>query len=258
MGPASLLAACFSRVLLLPCTISRLAMVWFSCDGCGESLKKPRLAAHLQRCHTRSLTCIDCSCTFDTQSVHAHTSCVTEHQKYALLATKPGGKPSSGGGGAATPAAGADAGELTGLQFLATKPPWLCSCCGISCTSRETLEAHASGKKHRSKARQAAEPAAEQPSAKEHLPAVEPPPPPPAALSRVKWKKAAIRILRANGCSMKLSALRKRVLTDVRKKHAALASWAEDALSAALDERLEASTRFTRDGDCITCAPEDS
>jgi len=138
-------------------------MVWFQCDACGDSLKKPTLARHLGQCRTRSFTCIDCSVTFDRDSVQAsftrsrarggsgeslarsstlahapqgHTSCVTEHQKYALQATKPGGK--GGGGGGGGPAAAAPG--PTGLSFLATAPPWVCSCCNVTCTSRETLE----------------------------------------------------------------------------------------------------------------------
>ena len=38
---------------------------------------------------------------------------------------------------------------------MATRPPWTCSCCGVTCTSEETLIGHANGKKHRSKARSA-------------------------------------------------------------------------------------------------------
>ena len=37
-------------------------MVFFTCSGCGESLKKNKVDAHLLRCrHFEYLTCIDCS-----------------------------------------------------------------------------------------------------------------------------------------------------------------------------------------------------
>ena len=38
-----------------------------------------------------TFTCIDCSRSFDIHTVNSHTSCVTEHEKYALGATKAGG-----------------------------------------------------------------------------------------------------------------------------------------------------------------------
>jgi hypothetical protein len=59
---------------------------------------------------------------------------VTEHEKYALGATKPGGFAEKGfadsGAAAGGPAAGGPAkgtaGEAVGLEFLATRPPWIC------------------------------------------------------------------------------------------------------------------------------------
>jgi hypothetical protein len=87
--------------------------------------------------------------------VQAHSTCVSEHEKYALGATKPGGFASQGffhegqGQVAAAAAAGADGGEAVGLQFLSEYPPWRCSCCNVSCTSRETLMGHAAGAKHK-------------------------------------------------------------------------------------------------------------
>jgi len=44
-------------------------MVWFQCEACGDSLKKPKLAAHVKQCRTRAFTCIDCSVTFDLTAV---------------------------------------------------------------------------------------------------------------------------------------------------------------------------------------------
>ena len=59
--------------------------------------------------------------------VQNHTMCVTEHEKYALAATKPGGFAANGvpggSGGAPTPGAPAVA---TGLEFLSIRPPWKC------------------------------------------------------------------------------------------------------------------------------------
>jgi cell growth-regulating nucleolar protein len=105
--------------------------------------------------------------TFDRAGANGHTRCVTEHEKYALGATKPGGFAaggfSAGGGGdnggnnnnkdgaAAAP---------SGLEFLSERPPWRCSACNVSCTSRETLLSHAAGQKHRRRARAAAAAAA--------------------------------------------------------------------------------------------------
>ena len=44
------------------------AMVWFQCD-CGETLKKPKVQSHLQRCSAPQLTCIDCSQSFSRTTV---------------------------------------------------------------------------------------------------------------------------------------------------------------------------------------------
>jgi cell growth-regulating nucleolar protein len=84
---------------------------------------------------------------------------VTEHEKYALAATKPGGYASAGlaaGGGAAGPTGGGGAGgegEASGLEFLSERPPWRCSVCNVGCTSRETLLGHAAGAKHKRRVR---------------------------------------------------------------------------------------------------------
>mmetsp|Transcript_5322 Transcript_5322/g.33404 ORF Transcript_5322/g.33404 Transcript_5322/m.33404 type:complete len:257 (-) Transcript_5322:1866-2636(-) len=93
-----------------------------------------------------------CSVTFDSYSVHGHTSCVTEHEKYALGATKPGGVAGKSLGQAQNPTGCVDEG-IVGAQFLATRPPWHCSCCNVTATSKENLLTHAEGRKHKSKAR---------------------------------------------------------------------------------------------------------
>ena len=124
-------------------------MPWFYCDACGDSIKKPKLHAHLHQCYTSGFTCIDCSRTFDTTSVHSHTSCVTEHDKYAKGATKPGGFAAKGfySGDGGKEDAG-PSGEIVGEAWLSTRPPWRCDACNVACTSRATLESHASGAKH--------------------------------------------------------------------------------------------------------------
>mmetsp|Transcript_77 Transcript_77/g.176 ORF Transcript_77/g.176 Transcript_77/m.176 type:complete len:80 (-) Transcript_77:91-330(-) len=40
-------------------------MVFFSCDGCGEMLKKNKVDAHAARCRRcASVSCVDCSVSF--------------------------------------------------------------------------------------------------------------------------------------------------------------------------------------------------
>eukprot|EP00884_Botryococcus_braunii_P000846 jgi/Botrbrau1/10762/Bobra.180_2s0027.1 len=121
-------------------------MVWFSCGDCGESVKKPKLSAHFNSCRAACLTCIDCCQDFDRAGAKSHVSCVSEHEKYALGATKPGGfcsmgavPPRSSRGGVKNP---------EGLQFLTEQPPWRCTLCNVNCTSWETLQGHATGQKH--------------------------------------------------------------------------------------------------------------
>lgn len=57
-------------------------MVSFQCDACADVVKKPKLDSHRSRCHS-SFTCIDCSTTFaGPKQYNAHTSCISEAQKY--------------------------------------------------------------------------------------------------------------------------------------------------------------------------------
>ncbi|RSH91977.1 hypothetical protein EHS25_009348 [Saitozyma podzolica] len=56
-------------------------MVSFQCDGCADTVKKPKLDQHRQRCWA-SFTCLDCSTTFQNQESKSHTSCVSEAEKY--------------------------------------------------------------------------------------------------------------------------------------------------------------------------------
>lgn len=95
---------------------------------------------------------------------------MTEHEKYALGATKPGGfaaqgfnEAAGGGGGASSSKPSSSPGQAVGLQFLSTRPPWACSICNVNCTSRDTLMSHAAGVKHVRRAK-AATAAANKPS----------------------------------------------------------------------------------------------
>ncbi|RMX76285.1 hypothetical protein D0869_10853 [Hortaea werneckii] len=58
-------------------------MVSFSCEGCGDVLTKKKLDSHRNQCYGASFTCLDCQTNFgyDT-SYRAHTSCITEAQKF--------------------------------------------------------------------------------------------------------------------------------------------------------------------------------
>lgn len=62
-------------------------MVFFTCNHCGESLKKPAVEKHYTwkscRNATPFLTCVDCLKDFRGDEFKAHTKCVTELQKYS-------------------------------------------------------------------------------------------------------------------------------------------------------------------------------
>jgi len=57
-------------------------MVYFECQKCNESLKKPKVAKHLQMCRSEWVSCIDCSKMFRWDEWEAHTTCMSEAQKY--------------------------------------------------------------------------------------------------------------------------------------------------------------------------------
>lgn len=64
----------------------------FVCDTCQETLKKARLDDHVRRCSRASFSCIDCYKSFKhADEYRAHTSCITEVQKYEKkgMANKP-------------------------------------------------------------------------------------------------------------------------------------------------------------------------
>lgn len=205
---------------------------------------------------------------------------MTEHEKYALLATKPGGAGAqtalaggTGGGGG-----GSAGGPTPGAQFLATRAPWLCSCCGVTCTSAETLAGHAGGKKHRSKARAAeggapaqAATADAQPAAAKRAAEAPAEAPAPAKAARagdaaaaapaVKWRKLATEALRAApGQRLKASKLHRAAVAAARAKHgdALDAAGNDDDLAAACAAVLAASSRFvTGDDGRVTLAAGD-
>lgn len=238
-------------------------MPWFVCQTCGDTIKKPKLQAHGYSCHSSGYDCVDCGRHFDAVSVKSHNSCVTEHDKYAKGATKPGGFAAKGfygdgESGTASAAASAPRADATpvGLEFLATRPPWACSACNVTCTSRETLLGHASGVKHRRRANAAAKAAAagggggkeeEKPEAAAAAAAPAPSPPatpaPPAAPAAAqekkkkapKWKKLGLAALAAAAPKkrIKVSKLQAAVLAaagleagDAGAAAAALKAWA--------------------------------
>lgn len=57
-------------------------MVYFECQKCNETVKKPKLGKHLQMCGSHFVSCIDCSKVFRWDEWEAHTSCMSEAQKY--------------------------------------------------------------------------------------------------------------------------------------------------------------------------------
>ncbi|XP_051866262.1 cell growth-regulating nucleolar protein [Pristis pectinata] len=58
-------------------------MVFFTCNGCGESVKKAQVEKHFNICRSCScLSCIDCGKDFRGNDYKSHTKCITEDQKY--------------------------------------------------------------------------------------------------------------------------------------------------------------------------------
>ncbi|EDW32382.1 GL10459 [Drosophila persimilis] len=61
-------------------------MVFFTCNICGESVKKPSVEKHYQtRCrgNEKNVSCMDCLKDFYGEEYVAHTKCISEAQKYA-------------------------------------------------------------------------------------------------------------------------------------------------------------------------------
>ena len=57
-------------------------MVSFTCHNCQDVVKKPKVQSHANMCGSHSLTGVDCMHVFDLDTIKAHTSCVTEEDKY--------------------------------------------------------------------------------------------------------------------------------------------------------------------------------
>ena len=211
-------------------------MVWFQCEDCGETLKKPKLQSHFRVCSASRLSCIDCTLTFTRFTVASHTTCVTEYQKYAECATKPGGAHAAGyvaGQGKGGVGSQGDAAPV-GLEHTSSRPPWRCFLCNVTCTSKENLIAHAASKKHRNRAkRKEAESAGAQardvangaPSPATSPASTPPTPTPDAAASTTaevdaalaKWDAVTRRIVSKRGGSVPVKKLRKLWLAKARK-----------------------------------------
>ncbi|KAJ5938158.1 hypothetical protein N7454_004500 [Penicillium verhagenii] len=69
-------------------------MVSFQCEACGDVFTKKKLDPHRSQCRGATFSCIDCMVHFYGTDYRAHTSCITEDQKYqgALYKEKPGKK----------------------------------------------------------------------------------------------------------------------------------------------------------------------
>ncbi|QDS67649.1 hypothetical protein FKW77_004695 [Venturia effusa] len=57
-------------------------MVSFSCEACNDVLTKKKLDQHRNQCRGCTFTCLDCSVHFQGLDYRAHTSCISEAQKY--------------------------------------------------------------------------------------------------------------------------------------------------------------------------------
>ncbi|KAG7380605.1 hypothetical protein PHYPSEUDO_006999 [Phytophthora pseudosyringae] len=78
-------------------------MVFFVCEGCNETLKKNKVDAHAGRCRNCwAVSCVDCSVVFEGNDYAAHTSCISEAEKYEKSLFQ-GDKNKSKGGKKQTP-----------------------------------------------------------------------------------------------------------------------------------------------------------
>ncbi|XP_028151051.2 cell growth-regulating nucleolar protein [Diabrotica virgifera virgifera] len=67
-------------------------MVVFTCNSCGESLRKPAVEKHYNFCRSaKNLTCVDCFKDFRGEEYVTHTKCITEEERYAKKGSMPNG-----------------------------------------------------------------------------------------------------------------------------------------------------------------------
>ena len=58
-------------------------MVFFVCEGCNETVKKNQVEKHVARCRNCfAVSCVHCQNTFYGDDYAAHTSCISEAEKY--------------------------------------------------------------------------------------------------------------------------------------------------------------------------------
>ncbi|VDO07235.1 unnamed protein product [Rodentolepis nana] len=57
-------------------------MVFFVCSKCNASLRKKQVHQHFVTCRPIDVSCVDCSKSFTQQSYSAHTTCISEKEKY--------------------------------------------------------------------------------------------------------------------------------------------------------------------------------
>uniref|UniRef100_A0A5S6QTK4 Zf-LYAR domain-containing protein n=1 Tax=Trichuris muris TaxID=70415 RepID=A0A5S6QTK4_TRIMR len=59
-------------------------MVFFTCNGCGEAIKKQQVEKHRQRCRrSHTVSCMDCGSDFRGSEYNGHIKCVSEREKYS-------------------------------------------------------------------------------------------------------------------------------------------------------------------------------
>lgn len=59
-------------------------MVVFTCNHCGESLKKNVVEKHKFRCKSQIfVSCMDCFKDFDDNTYSTHNQCITEAERYS-------------------------------------------------------------------------------------------------------------------------------------------------------------------------------
>ncbi|XP_072393521.1 uncharacterized protein [Diabrotica undecimpunctata] len=67
-------------------------MVVFTCNHCGESLRKPTVEKHYNFCRSaKNLTCVDCFKDFRGEEYVTHTKCITEEERYSRKGSIPNG-----------------------------------------------------------------------------------------------------------------------------------------------------------------------